>query len=86
MRYAKEFKVVKKRWSDLNVRSRTLILIGGGLEGILKIAALVDLKRRPAEEIRGSKRGWATAVVLVNSVGAVPVAYFLFGRRRPDGT
>lgn len=77
--------MVNTRWSDLSVRSRRLILIGGGLEGILKIAALVDLKRRPAEEIRGSKRGWVTAVVLVNSVGAVPVAYFVLGRRKPSG-
>jgi hypothetical protein len=49
---------------------------------VVKIAALVDLRRRPAAEVHGSKRAWATAIVLVNSVGAVPVAYFLFGRRR----
>jgi hypothetical protein len=50
-------------------------------EGLLKITALIDLKRRPATEIRGSKRKWAAAIVLLNSVGAVPMAYFAYGRR-----
>lgn len=71
----------KKRWSDLSPRSRRFIIAAGAFEGVLKIAALIDLARRPAAEIRGSKRRWAVAVVLVNSVGAVPLAYLLFGRR-----
>jgi hypothetical protein len=25
---------------------------------------------------------WAAAIVLVNSVGAVPIAYFVYGRQR----
>jgi hypothetical protein len=74
--------VVRRRWSDLSERSRRLIMLGAVFEGTLKIAALVDIKRRPADQIRGSKRAWATVVVLVNSVGGVPLAYFLFGRRR----
>ena len=57
-------------------------MIGGAFEGTLKIAALVDLARRPAEQVRGSKALWAAVVVLVNSVGAAPVAYFAYGRRR----
>lgn len=77
--------MARRRWRDLSERSRRLIVVAGVLEGILKIAALVDLKRRPAEEIRGSKRAWASAVVLVNSLGAVPVAYFLLGRRKSGG-
>ncbi|PBC50078.1 hypothetical protein CJ179_11325 [Rhodococcus sp. ACS1] len=59
-----------------------MIIAGAVFEGVLDIAALVDIKHRPADQIRGSKPGWATAVVLVNSVGVVPLAYFLFGRRR----
>ncbi len=71
----------KRRWSDLSERTRRLIIAGAALEGVLKLLALVDLKRRPADQIRGSKARWASAVVLVNSVGAVPLAYFLRGRR-----
>ncbi|MFC9555683.1 DUF5652 family protein [Rhodococcus sp. NPDC056960] len=62
-------------------RERRWLLVASVVEGVLKIAALVDIKRRPADEIRGSKAVWATALVLVNSVGVVPIAYFLRGRR-----
>ena len=58
-----------KRWSDLSPRTQRLVLIGSVVEGILKIAALVDLARRPSNEVRGSKRWWAAAIVLINSVG-----------------
>jgi Phospholipase_D-nuclease N-terminal len=46
---------------------------------LLAAAALLDLRRRPSEQVRGSKRLWAVAT-LVNFVG--PLAYFAFGRRR----
>jgi hypothetical protein len=71
-----------RRWSDLSERNRRLVVVGAVLEGALKIAALIDLKRRPATEIRGRKWIWATVVTLVNFVGVVPLAYLLFGRRR----
>ncbi|TFV90587.1 PLD nuclease N-terminal domain-containing protein [Blastococcus sp. CT_GayMR16] len=73
-----------RRWRDLSERNRRLIVLGSVVEGLLKIAALADLRRRPAVQIRGSKWVWATVVVLVNSVGGAPLAYFLFGRRQPD--
>lgn len=72
----------KRRWSELSERTRRLLVLGATFEGLLKLMALVDLKRRPDSEIRGSKVTWAVAVVLVNSVGAVPIAYFAFGRRK----
>lgn len=73
-----------KSWHDLDPRIRRVILAAGAVEGGLKIAALVDLARRPAREVRGSKTRWALAITLLNSVGAVPVAYFLRGRIHPD--
>jgi hypothetical protein len=75
--------ITRRRWSELSARSRRLIIAGAVFEGVLKIAALADIKHRPADQIRGSKSGWATAVVLVNSAGGVPLAYFLFGRLMP---
>jgi hypothetical protein len=74
--------VANKQWSNLSPRIRRLILIGGAFEGVLKVAALVDLVHRPRAEVRGSKPLWAAAIVLVNSVGAVPIAYFAYGRQR----
>ena len=71
-----------RRWSDLSTRSRRLIIAAAVSESILKTAALVDIARRPASQIRGSKRIWAPVVVVVNSFGGAPLAYFAFGRRR----
>ena len=70
-----------RHWSDLSPRTRRLLIAGASVEGVLKIAALVDMKRRPATEIRGSKWVWGPAMI-VNSAGAIPLAYFAFGRRR----
>ncbi|MEO7058298.1 MAG: hypothetical protein ABI083_01120 [Lapillicoccus sp.] len=69
------------RWTELSQRNRRLIVAAGVVEGVLKGAALIDLHRRPAAEVRGSRVLWALALTLVNSVGAVPVAYFVHGRR-----
>ena len=74
--------VAQKRWSDLSPRSRRLVVFGATVEGALKVAALVDLVRRPADGVRGPKPAWAAALVLVNSVGAVPLVYFAYGRRK----
>ncbi len=71
------------RWSDLSPRSRELIIVGAVVEAGLKAAVLVDLKRRPASQVRGSKKVWAAAM-LINSAGVLPLAYFTVGRRRPE--
>jgi hypothetical protein len=70
-----------RRWSDLSARSRKLIITAAVAEAGLKAAVLVDLKRRPASQVRGSRRVWAAAM-LVNSAGLIPLSYFVFGRRR----
>jgi hypothetical protein len=49
------------------------------LQLLLAAAALLDLRRRPSDQVRGSKKLWAAAA-FVNFVG--PLAYFMFGRRR----
>ncbi len=73
--------MVRRKWGELSRRTRRLVIFGGTFEGLLKVAALVDLARRPPTEVRGSKPRWAAAVVLINSVGVVPIAYFVFGRK-----
>lgn len=78
--------MARRKWDELSPRARRLIIVGAAFEGALKVAALVDLVRRPAAEVRGSKAGWAVAIALVNSVGAVPIVYFTYGRRGPTAT
>src|SRR5580658_6260677 len=75
-----------RRWSDLSENRRRLIIAAAIGEAVLKTAVLIDIRRRPASQIRGSKRMWITAAVLVNSAGVGPLSYFAFGRRRPTGT
>jgi hypothetical protein len=70
-----------RQWSELSERTRRLLAITAVAEGILKLAALVDLKRRPASQVRGPKWVWATVVTVVSSAGIVPISYFAFGRR-----
>ena len=73
----------RRRWSDLSEGTRRLIIVTAAAESILKGAALLDIKRRPANQIRGPKWLWVPVVILVNSAGIVPISYFLFGRRPP---
>ena len=74
--------MANNRWRELDPRMRRFIIVGGAVEAVLKIAALVDLGRRPPEQVRGSKGRWAAAIVLINSLGLVPISYFARGRRR----
>lgn len=71
-----------KKWSELSPRTQRLIIVAAAVETSLKAAALVDIKRRPASEIRGPKWMWVPVVTIVNSAGLAPLAYFVFGRRR----
>ncbi|HWK27575.1 MAG TPA: PLD nuclease N-terminal domain-containing protein [Solirubrobacter sp.] len=69
----------KQRWSDLPPSRRVAVVIAGTIQVSLQIAALVDIRRRPAEQIKGRKATWV-ALSFVNTLG--PLAYFKFGRRR----
>ena len=71
-----------RQWSDLDERTRKLIISVAVVEGILKLAALIDIKRRPANQIRGPKWLWASVVAVVSSAGVLPISYFIFGRRQ----
>jgi hypothetical protein len=70
-------------WSSLSPRTRLLLMAAAVAETSLKVAVLVDLKRRPASQVRGSKRLWASAMI-VNSAGLIPISYFVFGVRRTE--
>ena len=71
----------RQQWSNLSKRDRRVIGVAAVAEVVLAVAALIDIKRRPASQIRGSKRMWRTALAFPNLV--VPISYFAFGRRQP---
>jgi len=58
---------------------RAGIIIFSMIQIALLVAALWDLRHRPAEEVRGDKRLWA-GLSFINFVG--PISYFIFGRKR----
>jgi phosphohistidine swiveling domain-containing protein len=71
--------VAKKWWADLSASRKGAIMLSSMVQIGLQAAALVDIYRRPEEEIRGNKWAW-TAASFVNFVG--PISYFLFRRKR----
>ena len=75
---------MRVRWSDMPPARRAGTILVTLLQISLLIAALLDLRRRPPEQIRGSKRLWSF-LVFINWIG--PISYFLFGcLRREDVT
>jgi hypothetical protein len=51
---------------------------------VFQIIAIVDLVRRPHEEIRGgSKALWVVVIIIFEILG--PVIYFIFGRKYNAG-
>jgi hypothetical protein len=67
-------------WSNLSPRARLLLAGSAVAETTLKVAVLLDLRRRPASQVRGPKWLWASSMI-VNSAGLIPISYFAFGRR-----
>jgi hypothetical protein len=68
-------------WRELTRRQRQAMIVRGALQVGLLAAALNDLRRRPADQIRGPKPLWAV-ISLINYLGLGPIAYFVIGRRR----
>jgi hypothetical protein len=72
--------VKARTWADLSDGQRKLLVAAVAAEASLKIAALIDIQRRPASQIRGPKALWRAAQA-VNLLG--PLSYFAVGRKRP---
>ena len=68
-----------EKWSDLTPGQQNAIKILAVADLIAKIVMLIDIRRRPANLIRGPKRLWRAAAA-VNTLG--PLAYFTLGRRK----
>lgn len=59
-----------------------MLLVAAGVEAGLKIAALIDLAQRSPAEVVGARSRWTIAILTLNTVGLLPLSYFLRGRRR----
>ena len=72
-----------RRKEPLSPSARRILIAAAAAEAGLKAAALLDMRRRPASQIRGSKKAWALAMI-ANSAGLIPISYFVFGVRRSE--
>lgn len=70
-----------KNWKELPRAARAGLAAVGGAEAALKVWSLIDLARRPADQVRGSKALWALSLMTVNSLGALPIIYLTKGRK-----
>lgn len=70
--------MARTQFSDLSSRQQTAILTLASVELALTATALVDLIRRPSDQVHGRKALWALGV-FVQPVG--PIAYLWVHRR-----
>lgn len=69
------------KWFELRAARKPFIVAAGALQITLALCAWFDLARRPAGQVRGSKKRWVP-IIAMNTVG--PLTYFAFGRKKPD--
>lgn len=68
----------KKKFADLGRGQQALVVVLAVVQLSLATAAWVDLARRPADRVSGSKAKWALTIA-INFFG--PIRYFRKGRR-----
>lgn len=68
-------------WRGLDARVRAAVLLAAGIEAGLKLAALIDIAQRSPDEVVGGRSRWVVAILVLDTFGLLPVAYFLRGRR-----
>jgi len=62
----------------MNNGQRAGVVLAGIIQIALLVAALRDIRKRDAEELRGSKMMWG-AISFINFIG--PITYFALGRK-----
>lgn len=70
---------LRREFTDLPTGARVGLGLVAAVEVAAKIAALRDIARRPADQVRGPKWVWSM-VQAINGIG--PAAYFAFGRKQ----
>ncbi|HEY1344685.1 MAG TPA: PLD nuclease N-terminal domain-containing protein [Streptosporangiaceae bacterium] len=74
--------MAKQKFSDLPPAQQRAIVVAGAVQLTLLAAALIDIRRRPQDQIKGPKPLWV-GISFINTIG--PLAYFFFGRKRHSG-
>lgn len=74
---------VMEKWKQLSPLTRRIIVSVTVFDVALRVSALADLNRRSSAQIRGPKLLWGAGLALVNSLGILPIVYFLRGHK-PD--
>ena len=74
-----EAETARQRWDELPRWQQAGIVALSAVEIVLTTKAVVDLVRRPREQVRGPKTLWALALT-VQPFG--PIAYLTLARRR----
>jgi len=69
----------KKHWNELTTGQRTRVVSLAAVQIALQTAAIRDITKRPADQIKGPKAAWV-AGTFINFFG--PIVYFAFGRRK----
>ena len=72
--------MAKKTWQELSGPQKAAVLTAVSVALALTATALVDLARRPSDQVRGRKGLWALGI-FVQPVG--PVLYLAWGRHAP---
>jgi hypothetical protein len=75
----KTMKNQRKQWKDFSNKRRVRMIITGFVQFTMMVVMLLDLHRRPANQVKGNKRVWLMAA-FVQPFG--PIAYFAFGRKK----
>lgn len=76
---ASEAETARRRWDELPPWQQAGIVALSAVEIVLTTAAVVDLVRRPRDQVRGPKTLWALGLT-VQPFG--PIAYLALARRR----
>jgi Phospholipase_D-nuclease N-terminal len=69
--------MAKKKWSELSGPQQAVTATVSAVELALTAIALVDLLKRPPEQVRGPKGLWAVGIFIQP---AGPIAYLAWGR------
>ncbi len=71
----------REQWERMSAAERGGFVALATVDLALRAWALVDLARRPEEQVHGRKWWWGAGLSVVNSAGVLPASYLLWGRR-----